>query len=256
MASDSRISWGSDSSAQKWDFGCKLFASGTRPDTFGYIGDVLFPSQILGQVLGVVDRGVLFGTSDSPMLRFEKLCKMIRAGFLDYPIQQRGQFTIAYCTREGEGMESQFNMFLLSWDGNRGWQQAQPDLPQQSGVIEVKGSGAKSLQKWNAIWNRTKEKGTSRLVFSAFCDSLASGEDIFTGGAPQLVGIYRKGSARAIGIVFRDKRFLSGLPIDDLAISGEIEWRNTVFERCDGITGGLLTGAQPHATPKGLAKSK
>jgi hypothetical protein len=255
MASDSRISWSGENSVSKWDYGCKLFASQKHPDIFGYVGDVLYPSQILGQALGLVDSGMLFSSADSPSDKFERLSTIVQAGFSDYPIQQKRQFTITYCTREKEGMESKFWMFLLMWNPIDGWKRVQPDLPDQSGVIEFAGSGIKTLKKWNVFWNQTKQGGTSRAVFGAFCDSLMSAEDPQSGGAPQLVGIYRKGCAKAFGVIYKSKRFFSGVCVDKLAELDTVEWRNSVFERCDGKTLARLDEAQMHSRPRGLAKS-
>jgi hypothetical protein len=51
LASDSRISWGN---RLTWDYSRKLFASRNHPEILGYFGDVLFPSQVLGQLIDLV----------------------------------------------------------------------------------------------------------------------------------------------------------------------------------------------------------
>ena len=56
LASDSRISWvDPDKTFETWDYGRKLFASKKYPEIFGYFGDTLFPSQMLGQVLDLIE---------------------------------------------------------------------------------------------------------------------------------------------------------------------------------------------------------
>ncbi len=72
-------------------------------------------------------------------------------------------------------------------------------------------------------------------------------------GAPQLVGLYRSGSAKQFGIVVDSKPFLFGLPLDkEVALQSlGTEWRNSVFERCDA-NGQVIEGAQKHGIPKGL----
>lgn len=47
LASDSRISW-TDNEVRSWDRGRKVFACSRTPDVLGYVGDVLFPSLVLG----------------------------------------------------------------------------------------------------------------------------------------------------------------------------------------------------------------
>jgi hypothetical protein len=87
------------------------------------------------------------------------------------------------------------------------------------------------------------EFGTfSRSVYTGFCDSLISGEDSFSGGAPQLVGLYRNGSGMHFGTILRGKSFYRGLEAVHLSLP-EIEWRNELFERCDS-SGKRIEGAQ------------
>jgi hypothetical protein len=78
---------------------------------------------------------------------------------------------------------------------------------------------------------------TSRAVFSAFCDSFRSGTDSFSGGAPQLVGLYRKGVGESFGIIYQNARYLFGVPAgpDEAALMA-LEWRNELFERCDVLS--------------------
>ncbi len=72
-----------------------------------------------------------------------------------------------------------------------------------------------------------------------------------TGGAPQLVGMFRSGRPESIGVVYRDILYLRGRAIE-AAEDVASEWRNQLFERCDPRTKTLLHGAQRHARPKGL----
>ena len=67
MASDSRITWGA--SHRRWDAGRKLFACAASPDLFGYSGDVLYASMVLGQIVAAADAGLLFGVDGDPAAR-------------------------------------------------------------------------------------------------------------------------------------------------------------------------------------------
>jgi len=252
LASDSRISWGSNVA---WDHGRKLFACSRYPDVLGYIGDVLFPSQALGQLVDIIDADLLFGSSDSPEGKWTTIVSMVRESFDTYPTDKSRDFTIVYCTRDGSGMTSVFHMCTLNWTQDGGWVNgASIDLPRESGLISVHGSGEESMRKWYSHWSKTGEGRTSRSVFSAFCDGLGSGEDKQSGGAPQLVGIYRQGAAETFGVIYKDKRYLYGIPVDASERLGAVEWRNRLFERCDWRTMKPLEGAQRHPRPKGLGK--
>lgn len=251
LASDSRISWGVN---QVWDCGRKLFASINHPIILGYYGDVLFPSQVLGQITDLIDYELLFEPTDSVETKFTKISLLLQDSFVNYPKEQSRAFEVVCCFRENEGMKSEFHIAILAWKPNIGWASNWLELPKKSGVIRVFGSGEKSVKVWYDRWSNTKEKGTSRTVFSAFCDALNSGEDNFTGGAPQLVGIYRIGKGKTFGVIYKNQRYLYGLSMmDGYKLSG-IEWRNCLFERCDWESLRRLENAQVHKRPKGLGK--
>ena len=107
------------------------------------------------------------------------------------------------------------------------------------------------VNKWQDRWQSSSQAGTSRAVFSAFCDALRSQEDPKTGGAPQVVGLYRKGTGRCFGVVSENNKFILGLLIDHNPDDSLVEWRNTLFERC-GSDGKRIKTAQVHHAPKGL----
>lgn len=254
LASDSRISWGGK---QSWDYGRKLFTFKNHSDIIGYLGDVLFPSQVLSQLADLAASGLLFTIDDSPKNKWEKITVIIKRSFRGYPFEKSHPFTIVHCTRENSRMESVFHISTLSWEVAKGWTNTQSiNLPNQSGLIDIFGSGVKSVSKWFSYWSRTKEKRTSRSVFSAFCDALRSGEDRLSGGAPQLVGIYREGTGETFGIIYNDTRYLFGLPVEPSESLNAVEWRNSLFERCDWKTMEPLRDAQRHSRPRGLGKDR
>ncbi len=254
LASDSRISW---NNTQAWDYGRKLFVAIKYPDILGYYGDVLFPSQVLGRVIDLIDADLLLTRSDLPQLRLEKIASIVSKSFKKYPREQVAQrtFTVVYCTRHGEGMASVFYLALLSWSDASGWNETWLNIPAESGIIGIFGSGERAVAKWYSYWSKTPEARTSRIVFSAFCDALQSGEDNLSGGAPQLVGLYRKGVGEIFGIIYKTERYITGLPVDESAQLEAIEWRNSLFERCDWHTKEPLQGAQRHNRPKGLGNA-
>lgn len=253
FASDSRISWSYQNKTYGiWDHGRKLFASAKYPEIFGYFGDTFFPSQVLAQVLDLIDGDILFESSDNPEIKFGKVISIVRRSFKDYPLNQGTPFTLIYSTRENSKMESCFHTAILSWSQEKGWTNRWLSIPKKSDVILSGGSGRQSINHWYERWSKTKEKGTTRSIFGSFCDSLQSGEDKYSGGAPQLVGIYRIGAAKTFGIIYQDKRYLLGLNIDKSENLDFIQWRNNLFERCDWRNKKLLKGAQQHKRPAKL----
>lgn len=251
FTSDSRISWGSNLS---WNYGRKLFASQKHPDIFGYCGDVLFPSLILGQVITMMDSGIIFVSQESPEEKFKWILSLIQKAFHELPEGFQNAFHIVYCSRFGEGMISRFEIYSLKWNSKNGWISSQPQIPEKSDLVLSLGSGQKVIQENHLCWQKTEVKNTSRSVFSAFCDSLETGLDPYTGGAPQLVGLYRKESARNFGVIYKDQRYLLGLPVDKVNFN-TVEWRNCLFERCDPLTKQRLPKAQPQPRPKSLRRT-
>ena len=90
IASDSRLSWGNRDIG---DFGRKVFASHRYPDILGYYGEVLFTSQVLGQVLNLIDTDSLFEADSSAELKFEAISTIIRQAHSTYPQQMRRMFS-------------------------------------------------------------------------------------------------------------------------------------------------------------------
>jgi hypothetical protein len=247
IATDSRISW---EIGKNWDFGRKVFASKTGAHIFGYVGDVLFPSLILGQIVDVIDAGLFFENSDSAEDRFEKIKLLITKTFQMLPHRDKLQFKIAYGTREGIERKSSFHVFEVSRKASGSWESRVHDIPNKSDTVVIWGSATRSIEKWKDRWDQSSQKSTSRAVFSAHCDAVESGEDSRCGGSPQLVGLYRIGGGRVFGVVSNKLGSICGLPVlssgDD-----QIKWYNRYFERC-GKNGVLLPEAKHHHVPMGL----
>lgn len=253
LASDSRITWGNAST--KWDCGRKLFASTKHPEILGYCGDVLFPSQVLGQLIDLIDADALFSKVDLPAEKWAKITEIVQTSFAQYPKNCRSDFTIVYCTRRSEGMNAAFSMFRLDWKKEKGWRDlGEMGLPSQSDLIGTFGSGEKAVTAWHTYWQNTSQAGTSRSMFGAFCDALVSKADPSSGGAPQLVGLYRQRPAISFGIIYEGQRYLLGIPVNDSIYRDGVEWRNKLFECCDWRTMKVKQNAQRHGRPSELAK--
>jgi hypothetical protein len=249
IASDSRLSWdSSNGSPLFWDSGRKVFASHSRPEIAAYSGDVVFPSLVLGQL---IEQSENDSRPFNAQARWTEIVDFLRDSFASYPLEHRRGFSVIYCARTGALMKAVFSAFVLDWTPDTGWNSLEVARPSESDVLVVRGSGSTAHNKWHARWQRAQPTRTSRAVFSAFCDSVAAGDDQYSGGAPQLAGIYRKDrSARNIGVIFQGKRFLAGAP--DRTATLAVEWRNHVFECCDPVTLEKLPRAARHLVPRGL----
>jgi hypothetical protein len=247
IASDSRISWGDKS---KYDYGRKVFALRHSPDIFGYCGDVLFPSLVLSQILEMADSSLLFAGDSSSKTRFAAIRQKLVYQFSKYPHEVESitgePIEILHASRDPTEM-NRFECNLLSWTRKTGWQNFGVNLPEKSGPLFVRGKGAHEFNAHFATYQKGPNAGTSRNVFHCFCDSLFSSKEPSVGGAPQLAGLIRKPKSNGIyfGIVTRGSRYYLGAPINELSNFDRLEWRNELFEICDGRTGKRKADAQP-----------
>ena len=246
IASDSRISWGANHS---WDVGRKVFSSRKFPEIFGYCGSVSFPIQILGQLIELIDSGLLFDGTETESIKLEKVTREIERSYMQLPTSQKGSCEILYAFRVGLKMRSSFHFSRIKIHDSCIIPEY-IELPEQSGLIVSSGSGKTSLNAWYEKWVGLPFKDphntgrTSRNVFGAFCDSLKSGKDPCSGGAPQLVGMYRNGPGIGFGVIYDNKRYLNGIEVPESSALNEIEWRNNLFERCCGESMKILGKAQ------------
>ncbi|MCO4204065.1 hypothetical protein [Aeromonas taiwanensis] len=252
IATDSRISW----NRVTWDFGRKTFVSKETPDIFGYVNDVMFPTMILGQVVSLIESGCLFSVMDSVEKRFNTVFKYIEKAFISYPDRHKQGFSIFHASRENDGMKSIFGLNVITAKKSNGiWviNSEKLAIPTISSSLCISGSGKLIAEKWTGRWDSSSQGGTSRAVFSGFCDAVLSGEDHHSYGAPQIVSLYRKGNGNNIAFSMKNKSFLSGVEfLSDIDIGGcNIDFRNRFFERCQS-NGELLAGAKDHHVPKGL----
>jgi hypothetical protein len=246
LASDSRISW---LKSENWDTGRKVFASQAQPDIFAFCGDVLFASQKIGQIVDQLDRGFLYDVSAEPMQKHAAIFTSVRQSFEDVPNGRRDKFSIIHCTRNEENMRATFSICKISWSNDAGWLKDCLPLPNHSDLVDVLGTGTIMVRRWYERWKRSDVAGTSRSIFSAFCDALNSREDGWTGGAPQLAGVHRSGIAKLFGIVWNGQPFFLGEKVRDPSLAADIDWYNELLERCDRSTLERLIDAQKHARP-------
>ncbi len=251
VASDSRISWGT---AANFDFGRKVFSFSHWPDVLGYCGDVLFPSIALNQIVELADAGLLFAPGFSCKQKFQAIVDKLNDLVQQYPQLHSGisenSLSIVHASRDSKD-NRKFACYTISWTSKRGWHGDECSLPKSSDVLFALGTGEPEFTKNFSRYKVGANRETSRSVFHCFCDTLTQISDPHVGGAPQLVGIYRKpaSSSFTVGVVYNGKRFYLGAHIDNGRNFGIVEWRNANFERCDGQTLAKLPNAQPQPDP-------
>ncbi len=265
LVSDSRISWPTPgqaavSTTPNWDFGRKTFACRRSPEIFGYAGAVLFPSQTLGQLTELIDNRAVSLAHDNPLCKLAWITESLEASCRGYPLTAELNFEVLYCGRLNELMSCSFYAFRLAFRKGVLTEQTQIEIPKTSGPLTYAdseerfafGSGRDNFKEHWIRWSATDVCGTSRSVFSAFSDHLKSGKDLATGGAPQLVGLYRKGPANAFGIIWNQRRFLGGMEVFSVSDESRLKWHNDLFEICDAKTLGRDQSAQPQPRPPSL----
>lgn len=244
LASDSRISWGTTTI---FDYGRKVFGCSSSPELFGYCGDVLFPSIILSQLTELIDLNLIFIGNETANEKFGIIYDFIVESFKKYPkIKGWSSVEIIYCTRTAL---SDFFIWRMSFDLsghqlNSRYEQIVDDSPL------IVGSGAKDFTQKFQEYKKGDIAKTSRAVFQCLFHTLSDITDPYCGGAPQLVGLYRVGNARKYGIIKSGERFFMGKKLINLSKNlNNIEWRNELFEVCDGFTTCIKSGSQKQPNP-------
>lgn len=246
LVSDSRITW---PDGAQWHTAQKLFTAEKSPDIFGYCGDVQFPTLALRQVVEHADRGLLFGQGATAGDRHAAIAAALAAAYNAYPASKLHTSTILHFGRDGEGGRSRFQLWRMDWSHAHPFKSRELNLPTESVLAESLGSGSHVLNERNKRWKDAQGR-TARGVFSSFCEAIASGKDPYSGGAPQLVGLYPKWNGLMFGVVSSGKRFMAGNEVPVAAHVHPFEWRNELFERVDPLTLSLVPGAQRQPKPR------
>lgn len=245
IVADSRISWGDNT---YFDYGKKLFASNCFPEILGYAGDVLFPSIVLSQILEMIDAKLLFDEATSCAEKNKIIFEKLYYAFSKYPdVCGNNPIQIIHLSRDTlfDGYPA-FHHYALTWSRDKSWKQCEMTIPEQSGLLQVLGSGGVEFKEnYESRYQQGHNRSTSRNVFHCFIDTLNNIKDRKCGGPPQLVGIYRKPltSGKNFGIISNGRRYFLGTEIPRDSSFDKIEWRNEFFERCNGDSKKILEGA-------------
>lgn len=244
IVSDSRFTW---SNSHIYDNGRKVFASSQYPEIFGYAGDVLFPSVILSQIIEMIDCNILINENMRCEVKnsiiFEKICYSLTK----YPdVLQNNPIQIMHITRDTRFTKyPAFHQYNLYWTKDQGIRTEEKQLPRQSGLLAVLGSGKDDFERNYELYQDGCNHNTSRNVFHCFIDTLTNTTDPNCGGPPQLVGVYRKPLTGGInyGIIHGKKRYFLGMEVPGDSSFDSVEWRNELFEICSGQTRHILDNA-------------
>jgi hypothetical protein len=242
ITTDSQFSTGANST---FSFGKKTFSMLNHPDIFGYCGDVLFPTTILGQIIEQADRGILFAENASVIEKFNIIFSIIKNAIAVYPASWTARsFTILYATRD---FEQRFHCYRIYWKTKIEAKFEKLALPERSGLVTVEGHKRKEAKlRFSLEYDISKNNnvGTSRTVYHWFTDTLEKNKSYKIGKIPQIVGLYRNGNAKTFGIIKGNERYLGGSKINNIENLNFVEWRNELFERCDPNKLIILDAAQ------------
>ena len=250
IVTDSRITW--SASVACWDAGQKAFASNSSADIFGILWRRFFPPYALRQVIDLIDAGVLFSATDRAEERHSKVVSVFKSAMQNGQDMCVSDFSIVHGSRDFEFMQSQFRLWVTHYSSNTPtWHEELIDLDTaKSYLVHVDGSGKKTIEQFKKNWDGTLDEGTSRAALWAFCDALYSKEDGNSGGPPQLVGIWRKGTGHHFGFIWCGKRYVCGVQIPDDSQFDSVKWFNQRFERMDGEKIRLLHDAKKQPKPQ------
>jgi len=240
IASDSRFSWGNPI---KYEYGRKVFAFTNSPDILGYCGDVSYPTVIINQIMEMEKEGILFPENSTNEDRSTILFSEITKKFENYPSTKvmRSSLEIIHVSRDHA---TDFICNIFKWTKLDGWSKRKQEIPETSDKVIVLGSGAEEFYNRYLEYYRGFNGKTSRALFQCLCHSLLKIKDFQCGVAPQLVGLYNRFNGKNFGVIYENTRYFLGREIEPNKLISKLEWRNELFERCDGHSTSILNGAQ------------
>lgn len=235
IATDSRISWGG---GKYFDGSIKTFTTKIVPAIIGYCGDSPAALMAIYQCAEVIDRvGIKNINHELSLYEIKAVFQdVLGSGYSSYPKGHEyfaGLIEIIVAVK----FQSKFHVGVFSLDRNGKFNFEEFDMPgQRSGLITSRGSGKikfdENLQRY---LSKIENRNTSRTVFHAFVDSIKNDPNPGVGGAPQVVGIYRKKNSLGlvIGLVFNDECYMMGQRVSRVTLEKGIEverWFNENFE--------------------------
>lgn len=252
IVSDSRFTNAATGRVQTNE-GQKIYTCAIEPHLFGFCGGVYFPAKAASSLVRKIDQGTFFGTTDNLAVRQEKVEDFLRNELNRIRKTPEGKFVtpfkLIHGSRSDSGLRARFGLWLIEWLAQDDWRARSIDMPENSRLLYEDGSGADALLVEHTNWQSSDVAKTSRAVFSAFCDALLVRKDPFSGGAPQLAGVFRKFGAKSFGIVYEKNRYYKGQSIGSRPLPANVDWFNEGFERADPLTMRRLQTPQRQPRP-------
>lgn len=259
IASDSRLTWGTPEIS--YDCGQKLFFSQKHLHAFGFSGDVTCASQLLHSLVFQIDNDYL-KENISNKDNVEKIQQHLQKCFLNYPVQWKNEIkkslNILHISRINNGIrvtDIDFYVNIFKFSSDDRCIVDIKNISPKSQLLHASGTGSIAFSDLNSQWSKFDPENmrTSRSFFSAFCSSLNEKRDPFSGGSPQLLGLYRQGPIQNFGIIWNNRKYLGGVEVENF---DNLEWRNETFERCDPKTKAVLNNAQKQPNLLAIKKTK
>jgi hypothetical protein len=227
------------------DRGKKTYHSSQTPDIFGVFGVVTQARAILDAViplLPAIRQEIHCGTGDH-MTYCEAIRRVAESRHLVSHTPNEA-FSIIHGARFGrvQFALAQYDVSIASSGARCNLRQIA--IPQRCGFHMGWASGSPVFETVQREDAETDARGLSRWQWQTFCDAVGNGGDPFSGGAPQLVGLYRNGQGRELGVYFRGVAYYSGVPAVQ-PVQARGEFRDELFQRVDA-DGRLFPGAQRH----------
>lgn len=248
LASDSRITW--NTADRRWDSGRKVFAVTTAPHLFGFCGDVVLPSLILGQVSAAIEAGILIDPLATADEQHQAVLGAVRRCVATTVATPSLDFTIHHLMRSADWPNTEFRAWRIDYNVTERQCTSSPiAIPATTGLIESFGTGQDAAREHRIKWLLSDIGNRSRAILSAFQDAIISGDDPLSGGAPQLAALYTRGPPEQIGLLIGERRFLNGLEVEVSPMLNAVEWRDQLGQRVDPVTGLLRSGARRFVRP-------
>jgi len=249
IASDSRISWGSKS--HTWDAGRKLFSPTYEPHLFGYCGDVVFPSLMLGQISTAINRNVFFELNSTAEEKHAQFVNSIQKSFNRQFNAPNEGFSIVHAFRSNSWPSTEYHFWLVEFIAkSKSWTSTKVPIPNSTSTLISLGTGARGLKSEFTKWEKSASGGMSRAIFSAFCDNLSNGNDPLSGGPAQISALYSALPPQTIGVVKDRKFYLNGLEVLYRKSIHKMEWVDDLFQRINPKTMEPMHGSRKFIRPR------
>lgn len=224
----------------------KLYVPRDSVEIFAFSGDVSFAGASLDKLCRAIEANQIPpNMQTSPYGRVDWISQFLRSELISANVKPKYTTTILHGSRHDWGPKVHFTLhafIVLEGDDRLEVRELSADLSRSS-TIEINGSGKPHVQ--SAVNESVKAAGDySRAYFAGFCESVMSGNDPFSGGPVQLVGVGCKSRAQHFGVVLPHGAFFQGSAKNEP--KEEVKWRNHMFQVVTH-TGALLKGAQRHA---------